>query len=338
LLTKDIITQLNNCKVVSTITQDENEKEWLHVRSNGIGGSDIGTICGVNKWSTPRLLYLKKTGQYKESYEKQDDGSVDRMRFGHLLEPIVAQEFEYRMNENGRNIRIIEVKATFCHKDYKWALANVDRLIIDNETNKIIGVLECKTASEYLKEEWNEGDIPVSYLYQLNWYLWILGLNYGALACLVGGNKFYYYEVYRNDELIKEMLEKADKFWNYNVKNLIEPELDGSEASTRLVEKMNEDVEPNSEIILEDESVNEMANNLIKVKQEIKELEKIKKELENKLKEKIGNHEIAYTTDRVMKWKIHVQRRLDSKKLKKEMPDIYNAFLKEAIYRRFTIK
>ena len=195
MITKELLSYLPNVTVVSTVRQEDDEKEWLNVRTKGIGGSDIGAICGVSPFSSARQIYFNKTGQFQDAL-KPGAAAQERMRFGHLLEPIVADEFARRTGK-----KLLEIDATFCHKDFPWRRANVDRLIVDDD-GKPYGILECKTTSEYNNDEWEEGEILLSYMYQLNWYLHILDLKYGAFACLVGGNKFYYYEVFRNDELI----------------------------------------------------------------------------------------------------------------------------------------
>ncbi|WP_316964756.1 YqaJ viral recombinase family protein [Mammaliicoccus sciuri] len=42
-------------------TKDMSRKEWLKLRQTGIGGSDAGTILGINKWKSPIQLYFEKT-------------------------------------------------------------------------------------------------------------------------------------------------------------------------------------------------------------------------------------------------------------------------------------
>ena len=37
--------------------------EWLAFRTKGVGGSDMGTILGLNPYSTPYDLWLEKTGR-----------------------------------------------------------------------------------------------------------------------------------------------------------------------------------------------------------------------------------------------------------------------------------
>ena len=216
----DVLKYLPNCTVFSTVKQEDDEEGWRKARTRGIGGSDVGAICGVSPFTSARQIYLNKTGQFQDAL-KPNDAAKERMHFGHMLEPIVADEYSQRTGN-----KVIAVNATLVHKDHPWALANVDRLIVDDD-GRPIGILECKTTSEYMNEEWKSGDILMSYIYQLNWYLWILGLEKGTFACLVGGNKFYYYDVFRNDELLENtIIPAAEKFWFENVLALKEPEID----------------------------------------------------------------------------------------------------------------
>ena len=329
----DVLKYLTNCNILSTVSQEEDEKEWLANRTKGIGGSDVGAICGVNKYSSARLIYLKKTGQYQDGEDEFSDAALERMHFGRMLEPVVANEYVRRTGN-----KVVVSPATLTHKDYPWAIANVDRLIVNDE-GVPYGILECKTASEYMDEAWSEGDVPISYLYQLNWYLWVTGLEYGVIACLVGGNKFYYYEIWRNDELLRdEILPKVDRFWNYHVKNLIEPELTGTDADSESVANENSEVIKGSEIVLEDETMNELAATVKECKAKIKELEATEKEAANRLKDVLKNNEIGYTKDYIIKWSPRSQSRIDSTKLKEKYPEVYADCVKQINFRVFTVK
>ena len=326
----DVLKQLTNCTVFSTVRQEDDEEGWLRARTNGIGGSDIGAICGVSPFTSARQVYLSKTGQYADSL-KPNAAAVERMSFGHILEPVVADEYAKRTGAN-----LLTINATLKHKDYPWALANIDRLIVDDE-GKPIGVLECKTTSEYMNDHWESGEILESYLYQLNWYLWILGLEKGAFACLVGGNKFYHYEVFRNDDLIKDiMLPAADKFWNYNVRNLKEPEMQNTD--TEFVNAIYSSVEKGTELFLEDDVDNDLANTVFTCKAKIKELEATMAEAQNRLKDRLKDNEIGYTKDYTVKWSPRAQNRVDTDKLKKEYPDVYNNVLKRIEFRAMSVK
>ena len=287
----DILKKLPNCKVFSTVKQSEDEEAWLAARTRGIGGSDVGAICGVNKWSTARHIYFRKTGQYLDAVNDFNAAAVERMHFGHVLEPIVADEF---VRKTGK--KVVEAEATLVHKDHPWALANVDRLIVDDNGDPI-GILECKTTSEYCNEDWKEGDVPIYYLYQLSWYLWVTGLKYGAIACIVGGNKFYYYEMYLDEELMEnEIVPKCKHFWFENVRKLVPPEIDGSDAAADLVGTLHPPEAVNKEeLILTDDIYNQLANAIIEGKAQLKEIEKNIKEATNRLKEVLGDNETAIT-------------------------------------------
>ena len=232
--------------------------------------------------------------------------------------------------------KLLEVDATFAHKDFHWMRANVDRLIVDDD-GKPYGILECKTTSEYNNDEWESGDILLSYVYQLNWYLHILDLKYGAFACLVGGNKFYYYEVFRNDELINETLLPAAKtFWFDNVLALKEPELQATD--TEFANITYASVEKNSEIFLEGDTENELARVVVECKAKIKELTATMEEAQNRLKDRLQEHEIGYCRDYTVKWSPRSQTRVDTALLKKDFPEVYEKCKKQTNFRVMSIK
>lgn len=330
----DVLQHLPNCQVFSTVKQSEDEQEWLAARTRGIGGSDVGAICGVSNYSTARNIYFKKTGQYTEPDGGEfSKDAIERMRFGNLLEPIVAAEYAHRTGK-----KIICSPATLTSKEEPWAIANVDRFIVDD--NGIpYGVLECKTAGHFMMEDWEEGDLPLSYIYQLQWYLWVTGLKYGVFACLVAGQKFFHYEVYRNDDLLNDVILPAVRnFWGYNVALLIEPQLDGTLASTELINEIGKECIKNSELVIEGDEYNELAETVIVCKAKIKELEKIEDEAANRIKDKMRTAELGYTQDFICKWSPQSQKRIDTDALKSKYPKIAEECTKTISFRKFTVK
>ena len=338
MLTNELLKQLPNVRVVSTVDQRDDEKEWQAVRNKGIGGSDIGAICGVSPFSSARQIYFAKTGQFEEAL-KPGAAAQERMHFGHLLEPIVADEFvrrELTADKGREGWSVCELGATVCHKDFPWMRANVDRIIL-NAHGKVVGILECKTTSEYNNDEWESGDILLSYVYQLNWYMHILDIEWGAFACLVGGNKFYTYEVFRNDALIQDvLLPAAHDFWFNNVQKLIEPELQATD--TEFANVTYALVEKNSELVMDGESENELARTVFECKKQIKELEKIMEEAQNRLKDRLQDHEIGYCRDYTIKWSPRSQTRVDTARLKMDFPEVYEQCKKQTNFRVFTVK
>ncbi len=327
---EDALKQLTQCKVFSTVNQAEDEEAWLRARTRGIGGSDIGAICGVSPFTSARQVYLNKTGQFPDSF-KPNDAAKERMHFGSMLEPVVADEYARRTG-----CKLATVNATLVHVDHPWALANIDRLMVDDEGHPI-GVLECKTTSEYMNSEWESGEILMSYIYQLNWYMWILGLEKGAFACLVGGNKFYEYEVFRNDELLNDvMIPAAKEFWFNNVANLKEPEMQATD--TEFANDTFKDVVKGSTITLIDDETNDLAACVVDCKAKIKELTSIMEESQNRLKDRLQDNEICQAKDYTIKWSPRAQKRVDSDALKTNYPDAYKNSLKQITFRVMTVR
>lgn len=77
--------------------------------------------------------------------------------------------------------------------------------------------MECKTASAYLAKEWEGEEVPASYLVQLQHYLGVTDKEKGYIAVLVGGNKFIWKEVERDQELIDMIFNTEKHFWEYHV-------------------------------------------------------------------------------------------------------------------------
>ena len=78
-------------KLVSTLNMEH--EEWLENRRKGIGGSDAGSICGLNPYSSAIAVFQDKT---QPLTEKPDNES---MRQGRDLEEYVARRF---MEETGK--------------------------------------------------------------------------------------------------------------------------------------------------------------------------------------------------------------------------------------------
>jgi predicted phage-related endonuclease len=169
--------------------------------------------------------------------------------------------------------------------------------------------------------------------------LHVTDLKYGAIACLVGGNKFYHYEIYRNDELLQnEILPVVKNFWEHNVALLIEPKLDGSLASTELINEIGKDCIKNSELVIEEQEYNELAETVLECKARIKELTRIEDEAANRIKDKMRSHELGYTQDYVCKWSQQSQKRIDTDAIKSKYPKIAEECTKIITFRRFTVK
>ena len=320
----------DSCSILSVISQEEDETAWLATRTKGIGGSDVGAICGVNNWSSARQIYLRKTGQFTEDVS---DASKQRMHWGHMLEPIVADEFE----RQHPGLICIEAGATFKSNKYEYLLANVDRFVISEE-DEIVGILECKTANEMMNEEWASGEVPISYFYQVQHYLYVTGIERAWICCLVGGNKFYTYDIFFDEQLYTSViLPKLDNFWNNCVLKLQEPELQGSDNAL-LDSLFGADTVEEESLELGDTKYDQLGDRYMALKAEIKEKEKELEAVKAEIKETLQTHTKAYTPSYEITWSPRSRSSVDSSLLKASYPEVYEACLKVSSYRQIGVK
>lgn len=308
-----------------TNVADLSREVWLRFRKQGIGGSDIGALMGFNKYKGPVDVYLDKVGELPDQEEISEAAY-----FGNRLEDFVAEEFTLRTGLKVRRNNFL-----LQHDTHPFLLANVDRVIVSKEEDGP-GILECKTASEWLKDSWNEDEIPPSYYLQLQHYFNVTGYKWGYIAALIGGNKFFHKRIERDDELIEQMTEVASDFWNNHVKAGIQPDWDGTQSSTDL---LSERYPVSNALSME---LPQTADELIVEFEKAKENEKFwkteKDKYANKLKGILGDYEYGTAGDRKVFWKSQERNTIDSKRLKAEQPEIYEQYIKTSTFRKFDVK
>ena len=312
----------------ATMTRDE----WLQMRKQGLGGSDSAVVAGLNQYKSPFTLFLEKTGQIDadDVYETDDDGAFvsgsEAAYFGNKDEEAVAAEFSLRTK-----LKVRRDNRMMAHDEYPWMIANIDRRIVG--TNEI---LECKTASEYLKGEWDGDDLPQQYYIQGMHYLAVTGAKAVWFAVKIGGNKFIYKRIERDEEVINNLIEIEKDFWENHILTGYAPQIDGSDASSNFLSNMFKG-EPGTETVL-DSTADELIRELEEAKESKKQLDELVKSYENRLKQMLGDTETGKAKNHVVTWKSVSSNRVDSKLLKTEYPDIYQAVVKESTSRRFNVK
>lgn len=305
-------------EAVSTLEMDR--IEWLQLRKSGIGGSDASAILGFNRYKSAFQLYIEKTSELVE------ESDSEATYWGNVLEDVVAKEFAKR---TGKKIR--KINRMLRHPKHYFMTANLDRDVVGEKA-----FLECKTASEYLKDSWNGEDVPAAYLCQLQHYLAVTGYEKAYIAVLIGGNKFVWKEVDRDDEFIELMIQHEKSFWENHVLANIPPAIDGSSSASELLAKMYP--QDDGSAIMLDEQSNTLIEAIESLKTEEKQLEMQRKEYENQLKMMLGESAEGHSDRFKVTYKTIASSRLDSKRLKEEQPAIYEKYIKESLSRRLSIK
>lgn len=131
-------------------------------------------------------------------------------------------------------------------------------------------------------------------------------------------------------------MELESKFWNENVLKRVEPAPDGSNSTDDTINQLygqsgpevaSIDLEPYRAELTEYE----------KIVTEIKSLSAKKDKIEQEIKLYLKDAPIVQCDGVNVSWKSQVRTGIDSKKLKAELPEIYNKYLKITASRPFKI-
>lgn len=292
--------------------------EWLSERQKGIGGSDISAIIGINPYRTAVDVYFDKIGQADPIPDNQ------HMKMGRILEPVIADLFA---EETGNEV-IVPAKQIYQHKEFPFFQASIDRFYHDNERNEK-GVLEIKSTQK------NMIDVDRTHFTQLQWYLGITEYDFGSVFYLEHGlNTPPPFEYERDDLYLEFLQEQAYSFWKNHVVKRVPPEPVNSEDIKKLFPQHIKD-----KAIEAKEETYKVFQELVEVKEKVKELSARKEEIEEAIKLVFRDAEaIEYNGITLATYKTQSQKRIDSKRLKAELPDIFEKYANVISFRKLLVK
>jgi len=297
-----------------------NRTEWLKLRELGIGGSDMYSII-LQAFKTKFDIYMDKLGLSKE----QPDNEA--MYWGRKWESSLIERFK---EESG--LDVIEINNILQHKDYSYFLANVDGIIKYNDKKDYLdsyGILECKTTGKRVTKD----NYPEYYYIQIQWYLYVTGLEKGCLAILDRATPhFFIVHIQRDNQLIDNMIKIADRFWNDNVIKKIPPPPNSASDLNQLYPKAI-----NKDVISLDSEADHLVELLLMAKNKKKEYEGIQTNYENELKALVGEHAYASTPNNFLKWGDVTKQYFDKKACEMIHPDIIKKYSSKKHYRTFHI-
>lgn len=299
-------------KLIMTVEQMQQDRAaWLKARNTGIGGSDASVIVGVNKWKSPFSLWLEKTGQA----EPEDLSENEYVYWGTTLEEVVAREFTKRTGKEVHRRGLLQ------HDTIPYLLASVDRIVVGENAG-----LECKTANGFAAKAWDGDEVPDAYYVQCQHYMAVTGAERWYIAALIGGNHFVWKCIERNEDDIKALLEAEAEFWR-KVEAKEMPEVDGTADCTKALAERFSGGAPAI-------ALPGPADEILKELDEAEELGTVIKEkidaCKNALRLMLGDAETGTTASgRKVSWKMQAGRQtIDSKRLKADLPDVWQQYVK----------
>jgi putative phage-type endonuclease len=146
-------------------------------RNSGIGGSDVATILGFNKYKTREELFLEKTGRGVEFKGNK------YTELGNKYEGSIA---EHWFKKNTSSTGFLKKPDSFRSPKYPHLVANADFLHVSELAGT--SILEIKTSQLKNKDRWEvNGNFQDVYWYPYYWqilhYIIVFDCSLGHLYC-----------------------------------------------------------------------------------------------------------------------------------------------------------
>lgn len=191
------------------------KRDILKNGQNGIDASDISAIMGINKNKNAhdvyfeKIDYINRTLRYGGILEKPSEANYWELTFDEML----AQEFSFRSSKKVRkgNKQLID-------DEYEFMVGNINRKVVGENS-----ILLCKCENVFLPIEWNEEEVPANYMLEAQHSMRVSKAEKCYIASLIGGKKYVYKEVLRDDNVIDMIIQIEKDFWINNVLNRIPP-------------------------------------------------------------------------------------------------------------------
>ena len=290
------------------IIRPKTNEEWLKIREDGIGASEVAAIVGLSPWETPFSLYLKKTHQVPPTEEN------DAMRRGHYLEDAVVQ---WWMHETGEQvIKASAANIVYVHPYYPYMRVTPDRIVRGRKK-----LLEVKSTVT------NMGDaIPDYYLAQVMYQMYVTGIHDAELIYIQRDLTFGRFNVAYDEEFALSLAEEVKRFWIENVLAGKEPEAINTSDLAIKVPKST----PKKSIKADDTALAQIAE-IREKKAQYEALGDEIEELANSLKMYMSDSEAILDVDGkvLLTWKSGKDKTsFDSGAFKSENPDLYAKYCK----------
>ena len=299
-------------------TKSMSKEKWLKKRREGIGGSDAASVLDLNPYKSSMSVYMGIKNDLVI-----DEAINYKMDLGNKLEDFVANEFTLKTGKKVRNVNGI-----LKNDKYPFALANIDRAVVGEKA-----FLECKVTNSYSKKSWQK-EVPIYCQVQCYHYMAVTGATHCYIAALIGNEELVIHKLDRNEELINEIMNLEKMFWDKCILGEELPIPDGSDHYSSVLQGLYKDSIEEEVILFEKEDLLKRYDD---VRELLKDLDSERKAIEQYLQMQMKEYEVAYLGDRKITWKKQVRNTVDTKRLKKEHPEIVEKYMKTTTSRVFRI-
>lgn len=282
---------------------DQHHFRWLELRKGRVSSSNVAVICGLNPYKSPLELWAEWTGKVTDTFKGNK-----ATQLGTALEPLVAQWFCERTGLQARR-----ANALYQDAEFDWLVASPDYILESGDP------LEIKTGNPRTAHRWHEGTAPLEYVLQVQIQMRVLMRRRGVLTAYLGDlENMPDVAVDYDEELFRMVREKAESFLDC-VKRDIPPQAGAGDAELlRAIYKREE----GAQVLWTGDNAESVAYLLAQAKEaaevcsiirkKLDAADKTKKELENRIKQFLGNATVGELPDgrRVKLTTVHVSEKV----------------------------
>lgn len=284
---------------------DKERQEWLAERRKYICGTDVAAILGLDEYKTALIVWQDKKGLLPDMEQNE------AMRQGSDFEDYIARRFQEATGKE-----ITNIGHNLGNPEYPFALCNPDRWIVSENAG-----LECKFTSSLNYRKFKDGNYPERYYTQCVHNMAVTGSDHWYLAVLIACKEFKWFEIKRNDEEIKALMEFERKFYEKYMLTDIIPDPDDSKLTTKALSAMFVDKEEND--YAEKPELFSLCSQYKELDDEIKNLGKEQETVKQQIILAMEKYQTANVDDKFkVSYKTVTSRLLNREALEKKYPDI----------------
>lgn len=289
---------------MSAAIQELSETQWLEARRKVLGASEVASVLGLSRWSTPFDVYASKVLGVRR-------GGSQATELGHMLQPIIGACAASQLK-----VHLTQSEVFKTHPLEDWAGATVDYLAETDSGEPVI--VECKAT-----RDWGWQAIPEYYQTQLAWQCFVHGIPTSRIAVLHASTKFevYEFDFHRDAPWFDDVLAACRQWWHDHVVAGVRPDnLAADESILAAIKAI-----PGKTVELPATWLADLSQ-LADLKQQIKALQERADAISDLLKAAMGDAEVAtYEGNVLATWKASKPKtaKLDLKAFAEGSPDIY---------------
>lgn len=259
-------------------------KEWLDVRRQGLGASEVPAILGMSKYQSPVDVWLEKTGRFQGARTDSPQAKV-----GRHAESMIAGLYAAEANQ-----MLVDVPS-IRHSTLSFLFASGDRMAVSSSKESRdpaswLFPVEIKNRGG-MPRGWGEpgtDQVPDDIAVQVHVQLECYEMKHAVIAVLLGGNDFRTYNIFRDAAVSGPLLEAIEAWHRQYIVGDVQPPLTGADS---VHEWLAQRFQQKNRDIVKYEAAHPLTDkmrNLREVRRSLDHLDEEKSKLEAEFKEAIG--------------------------------------------------